>query len=74
MSQGSKHKFTLDRIENDFAILVDGKKQLEIAKIYLPSDAKEGDVVHLCIVTDEAETKKRLETAKELLNEILGSK
>jgi hypothetical protein len=74
MSQGSKNKFTLDRFENDIAVLLDGAKLIEIPKKYLPSEAKEGDVLYMNFVTDEAETKKRSETAKELLNEILGSK
>ena len=74
MSQGSKNKFILDRFENDIAILLDGAKLVEIPKKYLPPEAKEGDVLYMNFTTDEAETKKRSETAKELLNEILGPK
>jgi len=69
----SAHKFILDRIESDKAVLIgEDKAELILPKKMLPTDAKEGSVLSLSIFTDESETKKREKTAKELLNEILN--
>ena len=71
MSQ--KHKLIIDRIEGEIVVLLDGKKQVELAKKFLPADIKEGEAVFLEITSDREETEKRHQTARELLNEILNS-
>lgn len=63
--------FTLDRFEDGKAILIGEKEELIIPKKIIPKAIKEGDILHLTISSDEAETKKKEFTAKELLNEIL---
>ena len=63
----------IDRIEGEIVVLLDGKKQVELAKKFLPADIKEGEAVFLEITSDREETEKRHQTARELLNEILNS-
>lgn len=66
--------FTLDRFEEGKAVLLGEHFEVEVPKKLIPKGCKEGEIVHLTLSTDEAETKKRAQTAKELLNEILGNK
>jgi len=63
--------FTLDRFEEGKAILVGEHFEVVMPKKLIPKSCSEGDILHLAITSDEAETKKREQTAKELLNEIL---
>lgn len=63
-------KFTVDRIEQDTAVieLENGEMlSLPYALLY-PLQAKEGDVLHLCI--DEQETIQRRERVASLLKDI----
>ncbi len=64
--------FTLDRFEGSQAVLLGEHFEVVVPKKLLPKSCKEGDILHLTLSSDEAETKKRAQTAKELLNEILG--
>jgi len=66
--------FTLDRFEDGKAVLVGEYAEVVVPKKLVPKACQEGDVIHMTLSSDEAETKKREQTAKELLNEILGSK
>ena len=66
-------ELSLDRIEGDMAVLLtESDEELIINKKMLPKEAQEGDVVVLTIATLEAETKRREQRAKDLLNEILN--
>ena len=62
---------TIDRFEGEMAIL-DGEVKLDIPKKFIPKDAKEGDSLVLTITTDAAETKRKTQKARDLLNEILN--
>ena len=68
-------QLTLDRFEEGKAVLI-GERGIDIVvpKRLVPKSCGEGDVVHLTLASDEGETTRREQTAKELLNEILGSK
>ena len=66
--------FTLDRFEEGKAVLIGEKEEIVISKKIIPKAIKEGDILHLTISSDEAETKKKELSAKELLNEILKGK
>lgn len=66
--------FTLDRFEEGKAVLIGEKEEIIIPKKIIPKAIQEGDILHLTISSDEAETSKRESTAKELLNEILKGK
>jgi len=66
--------FTLDRFENGSAVLIGEHNKIVVPKKLIPKSCSEGDIVHLTISSDEAETARREKTAKELLNEILKGK
>lgn len=63
--------FTLDRFENSSAVLIGEHSEVIVPKKLIPKSCNEGDIVHLTISSDEAETRHRQKSAKELLNEIL---
>ena len=65
--------FTIDRFEAGKVVLIGEHTEVIVPKKLIPKSAKEGDIVHLTISSDEAETRRREKTAKELLNEILNS-
>lgn len=66
-------ELSLDRIEGDMAVLLaENDEELIINKKMLPKKAHEGEVMVLTIATAEAETKRREQKAKDLLNEILN--
>ena len=64
--------FTIDRFENGLAVLIGEHAEIVVPKKLIPKSSKEGDIVHLTISSDEAETERRQKRAKELLNEILN--
>ena len=73
MSDDSKTTIlTLDRFENGSAVLIGEQVEIILPKKLIPKSVKEGDIIHLTVSSDEAETKKRQKSAKELLNEILN--
>ena len=63
-------KFIIDRIEQDTAIVeLEGGESLSLPYALLrPLQAKEGDVLRLCI--DQEETAKRRERVSSLLKDI----
>ncbi|MEI8143274.1 MAG: DUF3006 domain-containing protein [Candidatus Berkelbacteria bacterium] len=62
----------LDRFEGDRAVLTVDEEEIILFKKIMPAAAKEGDTLVVSISTREAETKRKTQKAKELLNEILG--
>ena len=64
--------FSIDRFENGSAVLIGEHNEIIVPKKLIPKSCKEGDIVHLTISSDEAETTRCEKTAKELLNEILN--
>jgi hypothetical protein len=68
-------ELSLDRIEGDMAVLLtENDEELVLNRKMLPKEAHEGEVMVLTIATAEAETKRREQRAKDLLNEILNPK
>lgn len=66
-------KATIDRFENDKAVLVLKNKETIIwPKNLLPNSAKEGAVLRIDINDDKLETEKNTKLAKDILNEILN--
>ncbi|OGD65394.1 hypothetical protein A2215_03625 [Candidatus Berkelbacteria bacterium RIFOXYA2_FULL_43_10] len=65
--------FTLDRFEDRKAVLIGEHFEILIPKKLIPKKLNEGDIVHLTLSSDEAETKKREQSAKDILNELLKS-
>ncbi|OQB06269.1 MAG: hypothetical protein BWY19_00424 [bacterium ADurb.Bin212] len=66
--------FTLDRFENGSAVLIGEHFEVIIPKKLVPKSCSEGDILHLTLSSDKAETEQRQKKAKDLLNEILNSK
>lgn len=65
-------KATVDRIENNFAIIKTEDKQEILWPIdNLPEDAKEGSTVRLNLSTSKTDEEERVKLAKSLLEEIL---
>ncbi len=64
--------FTLDRFENGTAVLIGEHYKILIPKKLIPKSLNEGDIIHLTLSSDKAETQRREKSAKELLNEILN--
>ncbi|WMM25187.1 DUF3006 domain-containing protein [Tissierella sp. MB52-C2] len=53
-------KFTIDRFEEDFAIVeLENKDTIEIPRIIIPEEAREGDIISITI--EKAETDERKE-------------
>ncbi|HAM88268.1 MAG: hypothetical protein US83_C0010G0089 [Candidatus Falkowbacteria bacterium GW2011_GWC2_38_22] len=66
-------KATIDRFENDKAVLVLKNKETIIwPKNLLPDNAQEGMVLEISIYDDKSETEKNTKQAKNILNEILN--
>ncbi len=65
-------KITIDRFENDIAVVeTENGDILNIPKLLLPSDAKEGSIVHITV--DESETEVRRAEMKKKMNDIFNS-
>lgn len=80
MSRNIDDKLTcvLDRFENSHAVLLfktnkSSSQQLMLAKRYLPKEVKEGDVLHIKILTDKQATLDQKQIAKNILEEILNT-
>lgn len=67
-------KFTIDRFENNKAILITDEGDTVIwPKSKLPNDAREGTVLNFNILSDLETEKEKKELAKDILNEILNT-
>ena len=70
-----KLKITIDRIENDKAILkTDDNDTITWPKDKLPKNTQEGDIFFFDIKNNIDETLNKKELAKDILNEILDTK
>jgi hypothetical protein len=65
-------EMTLDRLEEDKAVLISELSECIIPIKLLPKSAKEGDIIIATFATDSAERNRREMKAKEILNEILN--
>lgn len=64
---------TFDRMEGSKAVLTSEKdEEIIVDKKLLPKEAIEGEYLVITFATDEAETKRREQKAKDILNEILN--
>lgn len=53
-------KITIDRFEEDFAIVeLENKDMVEVPRVIIPEEAKEGDIISITI--EKAETDERKE-------------
>lgn len=63
-------KCIIDRFEGDYAVIEYGRITFNIPRLFLPKDAKEGDVVRFDIRIDKEETKMRSQYIKKLADEL----
>ncbi len=64
-------RFTIDRIIDKYAVVeLDNMEMIEIPMEILPSDAKEGDIIHLTI--DYHETSLRKQRIEDKFNSLLS--
>ncbi|AGB19620.1 DUF3006 domain-containing protein [Thermoanaerobacterium thermosaccharolyticum] len=63
-------KCIVDRFEGDYAVIEYGRITFNIPRLFLPKDAKEGDVVRFDIRIDKEETKMRSEHINSLADEL----
>lgn len=67
------HKFTIDRFEEEKAILSDGQFECVIPKKLIPAGVSTGDSIIFKITPETEFVEKKELLAKEILNEILGN-
>lgn len=65
--------FTLDRFEEGKAVLIGEHFEVVVPKKLIPKKLNPSDIVHLTFSSDEAETRRREQSAKDILNELLKS-
>lgn len=64
-------RFTIDRFEGDYAIVeLEDMQMVEIPRIALPMEAKEGDIIQVTI--DQDETEKRRKRIEEKFKSLFG--
>lgn len=62
-------KVIIDRFEGDFAVVeLPDKTMVNMLKILLPSETKEGDVISITV--DKEETKSRKAHIEKLMNDV----
>lgn len=64
--------WVVDRFENGVAVLVCRGKELQVPKVQLPKNTKEGDVIAADFYLAKDERARRENIARALLEEILG--
>lgn len=76
MAKGnSELSCTINRFENGQVVLDFGSYgSLTLAKKHLPKTAKQGDVLTVELLTDQAATKRKENLARAILEEILNGK
>lgn len=64
-------KFIIDRFEGDFAVVeLDNKQIIDVPKILLPENAKEGDILNISI--DEKATEIRRKRIQDKFNSLFS--
>jgi Protein of unknown function (DUF3006). len=62
-------KFTIDRFESEYAVVeLENQTMINIPRCALPAEAKEGDIIS--VIIDAAETDKRRENIKKLMDDV----
>jgi hypothetical protein len=60
----------IDRFEGEYAIVEYYDKLLSLPKVFLPEEAREGDVLDILITLDDSETHKLKKEIKKLMDDV----
>lgn len=60
----------VDRFEGDYAVIEYGDKVLNLPKVFLPAEAREGDVLDVIIMLDDSETNKLKAEIEKLVDDV----
>lgn len=64
-------RYTIDRFEGNFAVVeLENKKFVDVPKMALPPEAKEGDIIK--VEVDTAQTKKQKDKIRGLMNDLFA--
>lgn len=60
----------IDRLEGDYAVVEYYDKMLHLPRVFLPAEAREGDVLDLIILLDDGETSRMRAEIKRLAEDV----
>lgn len=60
----------VDRFEGDYAVIEYYDKMLNLPKVFLPMEIREGDVLDVIILLEDNETNKLKVEVEELMNDV----
>jgi hypothetical protein len=60
----------VDRFEGDYAVVEYFDKVLNLPKVFLPMEVREGDVLDVIIMLEDTETNKLKSEVEELMDEV----
>jgi hypothetical protein len=60
-------KFTIDRFEGDWAVIVGEDIVFNLPKLLLPKESKEGDIIDIEIAIDQESTKREKEEIRKII-------
>jgi len=60
----------VDRVEGDYAIIEYNDKMLNLPKVFLPKEVREGDMLDVIILLDYDETNKLKSEINELMEDV----
>lgn len=60
----------VDRFEGDYAVIEYFDKVLNLPKVFLPMEVREGDVLDVIVMLDDTETDKVKSEIKKLMDDV----
>ena len=60
----------IDRFEGEYAVIEYEKKMYNISKIFIPEEAKEGNVLNIKITVDQSGTDEQKEEISQLMKSV----
>ena len=60
----------IDRFEGEYAVIEYEKKMYNISKIFIPEEAKEGNVLNIKITVDQSGTDEQKEEISQLMKNV----
>ena len=60
----------VDRLEGDYAVIEYFDQVLNLPRVFLPNEVREGDVLDVIVMLDDDETSKMKTSIKKLMDEV----